>query len=123
MASRPRVLLVEDHPGVARALDRMLSFDCDVVGVIADGQAVADAVERLRPVVIVLDMHLQDVSGLEVCRQMRQKDPPVDVIVITAAADDATRDLALAAGASGFCHKSASKELVVAIKQTWTKST
>ena len=107
MPTRPRVLLVDDHPGIVKALGRVLSPECDVVGVIADGREVADAAARLQPVVIVVDLNLPNVNGLDVCRQITENNPRVKVIVITAMADDDIRDEALAAGASGFFHKSA----------------
>ena len=123
MPTRPRVLLVDDHPGIVQALSRVLSTECDVVGVIADGREVADAAARLQPVVIVVDLNLPNVSGLDVCRQITQNNPRVKVIVISAMTDDAIRDEALAAGASGFFDKSAANELVVAIRRIWTEST
>ncbi len=123
MPTRPRVLLVDDHPGVVKALGGALSPECDVVGVIADDREVADAATRLQPVVIVVDLNLPNVSGLEVCRQITQKNPRVKIIVITAMANDAIRDEALAAGASGFLDKSAADELIVAIRRIWTGST
>jgi len=121
--ARPRVLLVDDHPGMVQALGRALSPACDVVGVVTDGREVADAAARLHPVVIVVDLNLPNVSGLEVCRQMTQSDPRAKVIVISAMADDAIRAEVLAAGASGFFHKSAAHELVLAIGRIWTEST
>jgi DNA-binding NarL/FixJ family response regulator len=121
--TRPRVLLVDDHPGIVRALSRLLSTECDVVGVMADGRDVADAAARLQPVVIVVDLNLPDVSGLDVCRQIRDSNPRVKVVVISARIDDAIRDEALAAGASGFFEKSAANELIEAIKRIWTEST
>jgi DNA-binding NarL/FixJ family response regulator len=121
--TRPRVLLVDDHPGILKTLGRVLSAECDVVGAIADGREVADAAARLQPVVIVVDLFLPNVSGLDVCRQITQNNPRVKIIVITAMTDDAMRDEALAAGASGFFHKSAADELIVAIRRIWTEST
>jgi len=121
--TRPRVLLVDDHPGIVRALSRLLSTECDVVGVMADGRDVADAAARLQPVVIVVDLNLPDVSGLDVCRQIRDSNPRVKVVVISARIDEAIRDEALAAGASGFFEKSAANELVVAIRRLWTEWT
>ena len=123
MPTRPRVLLVDDHPGIVEALGRVLSPACDVVGVIADGREVADAAARLQPVVIVVDLNLPDVDGLEVCRQITRHNPRVKVIVITAMGDDTARDEALAAGASGFFLKSAANDLVVAIRRMWNEST
>ena len=122
MPTRPRVLLVDDHPSVVKALQRVLSFDCDVVGVIADGREVADAATRLQPVVIVMDLNLPNVSGLEVCRQITQDNPQAKIIAISATTDDHIRNEVLAAGASGFVDKAAADELVVAIRRLWTES-
>jgi DNA-binding NarL/FixJ family response regulator len=119
--TRPRVLLVDDHPGVVKALGRALSPECDVVGAIADGREVADAATRLQPVVIVVDLNLPNVNGLDVCRQITQNNPLVKVIVISAMADDDIQDEALAAGASGFFHKSALHELSFAIRRIWSE--
>jgi DNA-binding NarL/FixJ family response regulator len=122
--SRPRVLLVDDHPGVVKAIGRALAPECDVVGVIADGREVANAAARLQPVVIVVDLNLPNINGLDVCRQITENNPRVKVIVITAMTDDAIRDEALAAGASGFFQKSAAADdLIVAIRRIWTEST
>ena len=122
MSARPRVLLVDDHPGFVKALGRVLSAECDVIGVIADGREVADAATRLQPVVIVMDLNLPNVSGFDVCREITQSNPDAKVIVISAMTDDAISDEALAAGASGFFLKSAANQLIVAIKRIWTES-
>jgi two-component system, OmpR family, response regulator MtrA len=121
--TRPRVLLVDDHPGIVQALGRVLSLECDVVGVIADGRDVAGAAERLHPVVIVVDLNLPHVDGLDVCRQITRHNPRAMIIVITAMADAAVRAEALAAGASDFFLKSAVNELVLAIRRIWSEST
>ena len=121
MSTRPRVLLADDHPGVARALSRLLSFECDVVGVVGDGCEVADAAARLQPVVVVLDVNLPNVNGLDVCRQITQDSPRARVIVISAMIDAALAKAARQAGASVFFDKtSMGDELVLAIKQAWS---
>ena len=101
----------------------MFSPDCDVVGVIADGLEVAAAARRLQPVVIVVDLNLPNLNGLDVCRQITQDNPHVKVIVISAMTDEHIRDEALAAGASDFFDKFAASELVVAIRRLWAEST
>ena len=58
MAVRPRVLVADDHPGMAKAVCRLLSVDCEVVGSVADGSALLEAAERLQPDVVVLDVNL-----------------------------------------------------------------
>jgi two-component system, NarL family, response regulator DevR len=120
MPTRPRVLLADDHPGVVKAFVRVLSFDCDVVGVIADGSEVAEAAARLEPVVSVVDVNLPNLNGLDVCRQIRQTNPQAKVILITAMIDDdRIRADVLAAGASGFFSKLAANELIDAIRRVW----
>ncbi len=120
MSGRPRVLLADDHPGVVKALGRLLSFECDVVGEISDGSEVADAAAALQPVVVVLDVNLPTVNGLEACRQITSNTPHARVIVISAMTDEAITRAAELAGAAHFFNKGAmGDELVLAIKQAW----
>ena len=104
-ATRPRVLLAEDHPAVAKAVCRLLTLDCDVVGTVADGSAVVEAAQRLSPDVIVVDLNLPNVSGLEVCRQIIQLNPAAKVIVFSAFNDPDVRRRSLEVGASAFIFK------------------
>ena len=115
MVRRPRVLMVDDHPEVAKAVGRLLSLDCEVVGTITDGSAALEAVHRLQPDVVVLDMNLPNIHGLEACRLIAQAHPRTKVIVFTAVTDPGTREQALAAGASAFVSKLATEELLAAI--------
>jgi len=122
--TRPRVLIADDHPGFAKALGRILSFECDVVGVVADGSMVADAAARLQPVVALVDVNLPNVSGLEICHRLTRLDPRAKVIVITGMLDDAVRVRALAAGASAVMPKvTAAHDLIDEIKRVWAAST
>jgi DNA-binding NarL/FixJ family response regulator len=114
-------MLVDDHTGVAKALTRLLSFDCDVVAVIGDGGEAVEAGARLQPVVMLLDLHLPTVNGLDVCRQVTSSHPQVKVIVISAVTDATIADEARAAGASDFVPKSAGHELLDAIRRIWTE--
>ena len=104
-STRPRVLLAEDHPAVAKAVCRLLTLDCDVVGTVADGSAVVEAAQRLRPDVIVVDLNLPNVTGLEVCRQIIQLNPEAKVIVFSAFNDPDVRRRSLEVGASAFIYK------------------
>ena len=121
MPDRPRVLLADDHAGVAKALSRALAVECDVVGVVADGSEVVAAAARLAPVVVVVDVNLPNVNGLDVCRRLTQENPRARVIVISAMIDDGITEAALAAGAASFVHKTAGHALVAAIRQAWTR--
>jgi DNA-binding NarL/FixJ family response regulator len=124
MPTRPRVLLADDHPGIVTTLRRLLSPECDVVGVVSDGAEVAATAARLQPVVSVVDLNMPNASGLDVCRQIKRNDPGAKVILITALFDETIRNEALAAGASGFFLKFAPvDDLIVAVKRVWTEST
>ena len=59
-STRPRVLLADDYPDLVKAISRLLSLDCDVVGSVTDGGALLEAVQRLQPDVIVLDVNLAE---------------------------------------------------------------
>ena len=69
---------------MVKAVCRVLALDCEVVGTVADGSAVLEAAQRLQPDVIVLDLNLPKVNGLEACRQITQVNPKMKVIVFTA---------------------------------------
>ena len=107
MPKRPRVLLAEDHPGVAKAVCRVLALDCEVVGSVADGSAVLEAAQRLQPDVIVIDLNLPNVDGLEVCRQITQVNPEAKVIVFSAMNDPDVTRRSFEVGASAFVFKGA----------------
>jgi DNA-binding NarL/FixJ family response regulator len=123
MHVRPRVLLADDHEAMALVLSRVLSRECEIVGVVGDGGEVVDAAARLQPAVIVVDVNLPNVNGLDVCRAITRANPLAKVLIMTAMIDDAIKEEALAAGASGFFNKSvAGGELLEAIKRAWTET-
>jgi DNA-binding NarL/FixJ family response regulator len=119
--SRPRVLIADDHPGFAKALSRLLSIDCEVVGLVDDGRAVAPTAARLQPVIVVVDLNLPNVNGLDVCRDLARQPIAAWTIVVTGMNDDVVRAEALAAGAAAFFAKGApSDELIAAINRLWS---
>jgi response regulator of citrate/malate metabolism len=95
-----RVLVVDDDFMVARVhtgfVSRVPGFT--VVGTAHTGSEALTAVEELRPDLVLLDIYLPDISGLEVLRRLREKDSPVDVLVVTAARDVSTVRGALRGG-------------------------
>jgi two-component system response regulator DesR len=103
--ARPRVLLADDYPGVLDALERLLAPDCDVVGAIRDGTAVCEASRRLQPDVIVLDLNMAGVNGLDVCQQIAQTDRRVRVILLSADMRAAIQERALSLGALAVISK------------------
>jgi DNA-binding NarL/FixJ family response regulator len=115
--SLPSVLIVDDHKVVAEGLVRLLGDSHEIAGTINDGSLVLEAVRRLRPDVIVLDITMANVSGLEVLRQLTANDIPFKAIVLTMHADANIAVEALRTGASGFVLKESSgEELLIALQ-------
>jgi DNA-binding NarL/FixJ family response regulator len=118
LPKRPRVLVAEDHTAVAKAVCRLLALDFDVVGSVADGSAAIEAVRRLQPDVMVLDLNLPKINGLDACRQISQDHPQTKVVVFTAMNDPEIRKRAFEVGASGFvCKTAGTEDLYATIKR------
>jgi len=116
-ARRPRVLIADDHLLVAEALKSLLSTDFELVGVVQDGRALVEAAATLRPDVIVADVAMPHLNGIEALVQLRKGGYRMPVVFLTMHRDVTFARRALEAGASGFVLKhSASVELVAAIR-------
>jgi len=102
---KPRVVLVDDYPQVLDALARLLRPYCDVVASVSNGREAVEAVSRLRPDVLVADLMMPEMDGLEVCRRVKRLLPDTDVIIISASGDPAVQAAALRDGASAFIPK------------------
>jgi DNA-binding NarL/FixJ family response regulator len=114
---RPRVLIADDHLMVAEALKSLLSPDFDLVGIVEDGRTLIEAAETLRPNVIVADITMPHLNGIDALRRLRQGASRVPVVFLTMHRDVSFARRALDAGASGFVLKhSAPIELIVAIR-------
>jgi DNA-binding NarL/FixJ family response regulator len=114
--NRPRVLIVDDHKVVAEGLHRLLDNEFEIVGTINDGASVLDAAVRLAPDVVLLDLSLPTISGLEALRQVKAR-LDIKAIVLTMHADPDLAVEALKAGASGFVLKESSgEELLTALQ-------
>lgn len=114
--NRPRVLLADDHQLMVEGLKTMLADDFDLVGTVSDGRALLAAAKKLKPDVIVADITMPHLNGLEALAQLKKSDPDVKVVFLTMHQDSAYARRALEAGAFGFVVKhSAPAELVMAI--------
>jgi DNA-binding NarL/FixJ family response regulator len=112
------VLLADDHTLVAEALKSLLAEPFDLVGVVHDGRALVEAAEKLRPDVIVTDISMPLLNGLEAVRQLRERQPETRIIVLTMHRDTHLAASAFRAGVSGYLLKiSPSEELVKAIRE------
>ena len=123
--SRPRVLLADDHLLVAEGLKSLLSAEFELVGVVEDGRALVEAARKLRPDVIVADITMPHLNGIDALAQLKQDDEQVRVVFLTMHPEVAYARRALEAGALGYVLKhSAPSELIAAIRaaldgKTW----
>jgi DNA-binding NarL/FixJ family response regulator len=113
-----RILLADDHTLVADALKSLLEPTYEVVGIVADGRALLAAAEKLRPDLVVVDVGMPQLNGLDATRQIKRLLPTVKVMIVTMNEDSALVAEAFRAGASGYMLKhSASQELLQAIQE------
>ncbi len=115
-AARPRVIIAEDHTLVREGLRMLLEGELDIVETVEDGRALVAAAERHKPDVILLDISMPLLNGLDAARQLAQVSPASKLLFVTMHADPAYVRRAFNAGASGYVVKSsASSELTAAI--------
>jgi DNA-binding NarL/FixJ family response regulator len=113
----PRVLVADDHEAIAFQLVRLLSGQFEILGPIRDGGLVVDTAIRLRPDVVLLDLSMPHIDGLEALRQLKQVEPDFRILIVTMYGDAALAQEAMKRGASGFVLKSElGQELLVAIE-------
>jgi DNA-binding NarL/FixJ family response regulator len=114
----PRVLLADDHTLLLGAFEKLLAGECEVVGQVSDGRAVLAEAQRLKPDLVVLDILMPVLNGLEAGRQIKQKQPDLKIVFLTMNEDPDLAAEAFRSGASGYLLKrSAASELVTAIRQ------
>jgi DNA-binding NarL/FixJ family response regulator len=115
--TRPRILLADDHRMVAEGLKALLAADFDLVGVVEDGRALIEAVQTLHPDVVVTDLTMPNLNGVDAIARLRAKHPGLRIVVLTMHRDLAYARRALALGALGYVLKhDAPEELVRAIR-------
>jgi DNA-binding NarL/FixJ family response regulator len=117
------IVLADDHHVVRQGLRTLLegALDCTVVGEAADGWMAVDLVKRLQPAVLVVDMVLPKLHGLEVIRHVRQAAPETRIVVLSMHADESYVREALRAGATGYILKeSHADEFVQAVQHAAT---
>jgi DNA-binding NarL/FixJ family response regulator len=115
--TRPRVLIADDHRVVAQGLKSMLSAEFDLIGVVPDGQAMVEAAKTLRPDVIVADVSMPVLNGIDALETLRQQGIDVPVVFLTMHDQPGYARRALRAGAAGYVLKlAAPEELVQAIR-------
>jgi DNA-binding NarL/FixJ family response regulator len=116
--SRPRVVIADDHALLLDAFRSLLQADCDVVGCVTDGHALLEAASALQPDIVLLDIAMPRLNGLDAALQLRQAHSGIKVVFLTVNEDPDAAAAALRAGAAGFLLKrSAGSELRTAIAE------
>ena len=100
------MLLVDDHAAILDRAAKVLGADCTIVGAVGDGQSALDAVAMLHPDVIVLDITMPGMSGLEVATRLRDEQPPLAIVFLSVHKDEEWVQAAKATGAIGYVFKS-----------------
>src|SRR5215218_6024666 len=118
MLARPRILLADDHALLLGAFAKLLSDHCEIVGQVSDGRALVAAAETLKPDVVVLDIAMPILNGLEAGRQIKRRMRDVKLVFLTMNEDTDLAAEAFRSGASAYLLKrSAVSELVTAIAE------
>lgn len=113
-----RVLLADDHTLFVEGLEALLKGSVDVVGVVRDGRALLKAVEELHPQVVVADVSMPMLNGVDAVRQIKNIRPDTKVVMLTMHAEPQLAVEAFRAGAVGFVLKTAPREeLITAIQE------
>src|SRR5689334_6013885 len=116
--SRTTVLLADDHAIVAEGLASLLKNEFDLVGIVATGDALVSEARRLRPDVIVTDISMPGMNGLEAARRLAEEGVGSKIVILTMHADPGIVAEAFRCGAVGFLMKhSAGDELIHAIRE------
>ena len=116
--SKPRILIADDHPILAEGLRSLLEPEFEVVGVVADGRELVAAAKKHRPEVIVADVTMPSLNGIEAAKQLRDAGVDSKVVFLTMHHDISYARRAMEVGATGFVLKhSLASELVTAIRE------
>lgn len=115
---RAKLLLADDHTMFSQGLQSLLEDEFDLVGAVADGQALVEAARRLEPDVILVDISMPVMNGFDAVRQLKQQGVTAKIIFLTMHADDRLLAEAFRCGGSGYVLKqSAGEELILGVRQ------
>ena len=118
MTNRTRILIADDHNLVAELCRKLLEPDFDVVGVVGDGRALVRAAVEKKPDLIVLDVAMPILNGLDAGRQVKELLPTIKLIFLTMNPDADVAAEAFTRGASGYLLKTcAASELALAVRE------
>lgn len=103
--SRPRIVIADDYPPAQEVCRRLLSADFDVLGAVGDGRALMEIAERMHPDIVVMDITMPLLNGLETTRLLKTQMPEIKVVLLTAHTEQAYREAAYNVGADAFVLK------------------
>src|SRR5271169_6003898 len=116
--NRSRILIADDHNLVAELCKRLLEAEFDVVGVVSNGRVLLRSALELKPDVIVLDIAMPVLNGLDAGQQVKEMLPAVRLLYLTMNSDADVAAEAFRRGASGYLLKTcAAAEMVVAVRE------
>ena len=115
---KPRVLIADDHKIVLEGLRSLLQPEFDIVGEVEDGRTLVAEAERLRPELVVADISMPNLNGIDAARRIKKIDERIRIVFLTMHTDVTYAAGAFEAGASGFVLKhSAPQELILAMHE------
>jgi DNA-binding NarL/FixJ family response regulator len=115
---KPRIFLADDHAMLLDAFRRLLEQEFDIVGTASDGLELLDSAPSLQPELVVIDLGLPLLSGLDAGRELKKLLPQTKILVVTVNEDSAVADAVLGEWASGYLLKKCSgSELVKALRE------
>ena len=118
---RARILIADDHELVVQAFKKLLSTSYDIVGTVTDGQALVRAADDLAPEIILVDLTMPQLNGLDAIERIKARRSRIRLIVLTQQEDSDTAAESIRRGASGYVLKSsAPTELFEAIEEVLT---
>jgi len=115
---RPGLLLADDHPMMVDGLKKLLEMDFDVLGTAADGRALLEAADALRPDLVITDISMPVIDGIEATRRLRSLVPAARVLILSVYSEPSWVRAAFEAGAYGYLTKvSAAEEIETAVRE------
>ncbi|MEP7352594.1 MAG: response regulator transcription factor [Acidobacteriota bacterium] len=118
---RSRILLADDHALTTEGIRAVLAGNQEIIGYVSDGRALVEAAVHLRPELIVLDITMPLLNGVDAARQIKKSLPGVKLLFVTMHVNPAYVEAALTAGATGYVLKSAAREELLAAVETVMK--
>jgi len=118
MSERGRIIIADDHTLVAEACKRLLEADYDVVAVVRDGSSLVQSTAQLQPHLVVIDINMPLLNGLDAAQQIKRASPAVELVFLTMSEEHELVEEAFRCGASAYVVKTgAAAELVTAVRE------